>query len=312
MPEMDGYEVARYARENPVSRDIPIIFVTAMQENIENLLTGYESGAVDYLFKPVNAVILRSKVRVFIELSRSRQSLTEEIEAHKKTLAELEAFNYSVSHDLRSPLGALFTYSQILFEDYGPKLDAKAKNYLRHIQDSARSMSQLIEDLLRLSRTGHTTLNVSTVDLVEIAQSIITQLRLNSAGRDVLFTSVPEAKVNGDPRLLRVALENLLRNAWKFTKKQPSAQIEFGVLEQKGKPVFFIRDNGAGFNQEEADKLFQPFSRLHSEQDFEGTGIGLAIVSRVIERHQGRVWAESKPGEGATFYFTIAENRPLA
>jgi hypothetical protein len=307
MPDMDGFEVARYARGNPKTRDVPIIFVTAMHETEADTLRGYDAGVVDFLFKPVNPDILRSKVQVFLELYVNRRRLADEIRAHQATLADLEAFNYSVSHDLRAPLRPLDGFSQALLEDYGDKLDDHGRHYLNRIRAAAQRMSQLIDDLLQLSRMGRVLTTLGSVDLAALAESVITELRRNEPERDVEYVGGATAPVQGDARLLRIALDNLLRNAWKFTRKKARPKIEFGQITQGDKIVYFVRDNGAGFDTAYASKLFQPFQRLHSASDFEGTGIGLAIVQRIIGRHRGRVWAASQPGEGATFFFTVHE-----
>jgi signal transduction histidine kinase len=305
MPEMDGYEVAYFARDNPATRQVPIIFVTALHETKEHVLRGYDSGAFDLLFKPIDPYILRSKVQIFIELFLSRQRLQEEIDAHKRTLAEVEAFNYSVSHDLRAPLRPLDGFSEALLEDYGDKLDDKAKDYLNRIRSAAQRMGRLIEDLLELSRIGRVPVQRQPVDMSALVASIVAELRGNDPAREVELVCPPQAKVAGDPRLLRIAFENLLRNAWKFTRKHPRARIEFGQTPA-AEATFFIRDDGVGFDPAYAGRLFRPFQRLHPSDAFEGTGIGLAIVDRIIRRHGGRIWAESAPEAGATFYFTLS------
>lgn len=304
MPGMDGYEVARLARENSATRDVPIIFVTAMHETERTVLRGYGTGAVDFLFKPINPHILLSKVRVFLELYMNRLGLAEEIEAHKRTLAELEAFNYSVSHDLRAPLRPLDGFSQALMEDYGSQLDARGQDHLKRIRAAAQRMGQLIDDLLQLSRISRADVKRMSVDLSEMASEILAEARGGDPDRKVETVVTPGMIVQADSRLLRIALENLLRNAWKFTGKRPDARIEVGVKPER-EPVYFVRDNGAGFDPGFASRLFQPFQRLHSAAEFEGTGIGLAIVTRIIGRHEGRLWAEAAVDKGATFFFTL-------
>ncbi len=304
MPEMGGYEVASYVRKNPTTRDMPIIFVTAMHETEENALRGYGAGAVDVLFKPINPDILHSKVKVFLDLYVNRRQLTDEIEAHKKTLAALETFNYSVSHDLKAPLRPLAGFSQVLLEDYGDKLDDQAKNYLNRIRAAALKMSQLIEDMLLLARMGRAEMNVGAVNLVPIANAIIDELKKDNPTREVEYVTVSDAVVEGDPRLLSIVLNNLLRNAWKFTQKTAQPRIEFGAKEGEP-PTYFVRDNGAGFDMAYAAGLFRPFGRLHSDSEFEGTGIGLSIVQRIVERHGGKVWAEGAVGQGATIFLSL-------
>lgn len=308
MPGMDGFEVAHYARDNPATREVPIIFVTAMHETEGNVLRGYGSGAVDLLFKPINPNVLSSKVRVFIDLYLGRRRLAEEIEAHKRTLADLEAFNYSVSHDLRAPLRPLDGFSQVLLDDHSDKLDDQAKDYLRRIRKAAQRMGQLIDDLLNLSRLSRSEIRRQSVDLSAPCLEILDELRAESPDRVVTQVVQPEVKVMGDPRLLRIVLENLLRNAWKFSRGKSPATIEFGVKAGSAadqRPVYFVRDNGVGFAAARANRLFQPFQRFHASTDFEGTGIGLAIVNRIVERHGGTLWPESEVGQGATFLFTL-------
>jgi signal transduction histidine kinase len=309
MPGMDGFEVAHYARDNPATRDVPIIFVTAMHETEGNVLRGYGSGAVDLLFKPINPHVLSSKVRVFVELYLSRHRLAEEIEAHKRTMADLEAFNYSVSHDLRAPLRPLDGFSQVLLDDHGDKLDEQAKDYLRRIRNAAQRMGQLIDDLLNLSRLSRAELRRQSVEMSTLVKEIFDEIRRDSVSREVTVVVQPEVTASGDPRLLRIALENLARNAWKFTQGKASARIEFGLKAGKvaadDQPVYFVRDDGVGFDAAGANRLFQPFQRFHAASAFEGTGIGLAIVGRIVERHGGKIWAESEVGCGATFLFTL-------
>jgi two-component system sensor histidine kinase/response regulator len=311
MPDMDGYEVATRARENPATRQVPILFVTALDETKAHVLRGYDSGAFDVLFKPIDPYILRSKVQIFLELHRSRRRLQVEIDAHQRTLAEVDAFNYSVSHDLRAPLRPLDGFSEALLEDYGHLLDDKAKDYLNRIRAAARRMGHLIEDLLELSRIGRLPVQRQPVDLSGLIASIVAELRASEPTRQVELACQAHAEVAGDPRLLRMALQNLLQNAWKFTQRKPGARIEFA--SQPGAPaVFFIRDDGVGFDPAYAGRLFQPFQRLHSAADFEGTGIGLAIVDRIVRRHGGRIWAESTPAAGATFFFTVGSTPSVA
>ena len=310
MPEMDGYEVARLARDNPATREVPIIFVTAMYPTDEGAMRGYGTGAFDFLFKPVNPDILRAKVKVFLDLSLSRRRLHEEIAAHKETLRELEAFSYSVSHDLRAPLRPLDGFSQVLLSTYGDKLDEQGKHYLERIRAAAQRMDQLIRDLLELSRLSKKPNLRSGVDVSALVTAIYDELRASDGARRVELVAEPDVRADCDPGLLRIVLENLFRNAWKFTQKRPQARIEFGRTVEGNVPVYFVRDDGVGFDPAFAHKLFRPFQRLHKATDFEGTGIGLAIVERIITRHDGQIWAESSPTGGATFSFTLGTPGP--
>lgn len=234
-----------------------------------------------------------------------------EEELKKRTLQlevankELEAFSYSVSHDLRAPLRSIDGFSQALLEDYTDRLDAEGKDYLQRVRAASKRMAQLIDDLLGLSRVTRSEMHREAVDLSSMVQTILMDLRKTQPERQVTVSIAGGVVAEGDTRLLQVALENLLANAWKFTSKTSHTRIEFGVTEHNDEPVYFIRDNGAGFDMAYVGKLFGAFQRLHISSEFAGTGIGLATVQRIIHRHGGRVWAEGAVGQGATFYFTL-------
>jgi len=227
---------------------------------------------------------------------------TAELEAANK---ELEGFSYSVSHDLRAPLRAIEGFSEMLLEDYGEKLDETGKRHLERVRASTHHMSQLIDNLLKLARISRAEFRKQNVDLSVIAREIAEALCGEQPERKVDFEIAPELMVEGDPQLLRVVMDNLLRNAWKFTSKHPTAQVEVGRARRGGRPVYFVKDDGAGFDMGYAKLLFSPFQRLHRQTEFEGTGVGLATVQRVIHRHGGRLWAEAAVERGATFYFTL-------
>ncbi len=227
---------------------------------------------------------------------------TAELQATNK---ELESFCYSVSHDLRAPLRAIDGFSQALEEDYATVLDQDGKNHLERVRKATRRMALLIDDLLELSRVSRAELKIQDVDLSQMARLVMEELQHGHPERKVEWVGEPRLRAKGDPRLLRVALDNLLGNAWKFTRSQPNPRIEFGVTVQDGQTVYFVRDNGAGFDMNYADKLFGVFQRLHSANEYEGTGVGLANVQRVIHRHGGSIWADAKVNQGATFYFTL-------
>jgi light-regulated signal transduction histidine kinase (bacteriophytochrome) len=219
---------------------------------------------------------------------------------------ELESFSYSVSHDLRAPLRSINGFSQILVEEYGDRLDDTARGYFTQIISAAQRMGQLIENLLKLSRVTRSDIQITNVDLCVLAHDIIKELQTDSPEREVTFTLPEKLLVHADESLMRVAMDNLLGNAWKFTSKQIDAHIELGCFEQDHKQVIFVCDNGAGFDMTYANKLFGTFQRLHTDKDFAGTGIGLALVQRVIRRHGGNIWADGKVNHGATFYFTLS------
>jgi light-regulated signal transduction histidine kinase (bacteriophytochrome) len=234
-----------------------------------------------------------------VSLDRSRQAL-------KLSNQELEAFSYSVAHDLRAPLRGINGFSRALLEDYGDKLDTDAHDYLDRIGAATARMGDLIDALLSLSRVARAELRREKVNLSGIAESVIKQLRASQPDRVVEFVNQENVVAIGDAPLLRAVLENLLGNAWKFTSAGPSACITFGAEKTDRVPVYHVRDNGAGFDMAYAKKLFAPFQRLHSEAEFAGTGIGLATVQRIVHRHGGRIWAEGNVGQGATFRFTLA------
>ena len=232
----------------------------------------------------------------------TRNRLVGELERKNK---ELEAFTYSVSHDLRTPLRSIDGFSQALLEDCLEGLDAKGQGYLRRIRDAAQRMGGLIDDLLQLSRIDQADLRRTPVNLSALARQAVAELRSQHPHREVEVEIRDGLIVDADSRLMRILLENLFSNAWKFTRKTRDARIGFGVDEQPGGPAYFIRDNGAGFDMTYAGKLFGVFQRLHRQEEFPGTGIGLATVQRIVHRHGGRVWAEGKPDEGATFHFSL-------
>jgi len=261
---------------------------------------------------------LQSVVSVISDITERKmieeeiKKLNENLMRHSIELAaankELEAFSYSVSHDLRAPLRSIDGFSQALLEDYHDKLDEEGIDYLRRVRNETQRMGQLIDDFLQLSRLTRVELNFEKVDLSSMAHDILIQHQRDNPSRKVKNIVEDNLSVKGDEKLLKIMFENMLGNAWKFTSKKSKATIEFGQVKNKDEKVFFIRDNGAGFDNNYADKLFIPFQRLHSDEEFDGTGIGLGIVQRIINRHGGRIWVESEVGKGATFYFTLGRD----
>jgi len=226
-------------------------------------------------------------------------------EAVEATSRELESFSYSVSHDLRAPLRAIDGFGHALEEDNAAQLDEIGKGHLKRVREATRRMMLLIDDLLRLARMSRGELTKEIVDLVPMVKTIVERLRRADPARQVELVLPDSLMARGDPRLLSVALENLLSNAWKFTSKKPRARISVGMVP--GTHAYFVKDDGAGFDMRYIDRLFGAFQRLHTQAEFDGTGIGLATVQRIIRRHGGRVWAEGTVGEGASFYFTLGE-----
>jgi signal transduction histidine kinase/DNA-binding response OmpR family regulator len=253
----------------------------------------------------ITAVAIEN-VKVYEELEKRVKERTAALEASNR---ELESFSFAVSHDLRAPLRSICGFSEILLESHAHELDAIGKDHLQRIHASGARMSQLIDDLLRLSRVARTPLRVEWVHLSELAREILSEFKAESPERSVEVVVDETEGVRGDPGLLRAALENLLSNAWKYTSKRDHARIVFGSAAQPdGTQAYFVRDNGVGFNVGESQGLFQPFHRFHSPREFAGTGIGLATVQRIIQRHGGRIWAEAEPNKGAVFYFTLGKS----
>jgi len=331
MPGLSGTETCQRIKAAPFSRDIPLIMVTAQQER-EIMLEALGGGADDYISKSADLDVLKARLRAQLrrkqfedenrhmreqlmqrdfeaaetraarELAETRSRLAAELERKNK---ELEAFSYSVSHDLRAPLRGIDGFSQALLEDYGDQLDAQAQDYLRRIRTNAQRMGTLIDDLLLLSRVTRAELHVTPIDLAPIASEVVAELQRRDPAREVEITIESDQHVLGDRGLLLIVLENLIGNAWKFTSKVDLAEITMGSTIVNGERACFVRDNGAGFDMQYASKMFTPFQRFHTEADYTGTGIGLATVYRIIDRLGGRVWAESTPGHGATFFFTL-------
>jgi light-regulated signal transduction histidine kinase (bacteriophytochrome) len=244
------------------------------------------------------------------DLQRLNESLQQQKDAVELASQELESFSYTVAHDLSSPLRRIHAISQLLCTELGPALSELGKQYVEHIRGAALDMATLTDDLLSLARVTRAKLHRVDVDLTALARRITESLRAMSPERDVAVIVDDNVHGNADPVLLAAVLENLLGNAWKFTSKRAHAEIRFGQLQRDGNTTYFVRDNGAGFDMAAAPKLFLPFQRLHAASDFEGTGIGLATVQRVVQRHDGQVWAESTIDDGATFYFTLGTGQP--
>ncbi len=240
--------------------------------------------------------------RMNAELEARVKQRTQQLEAANR---ELESFAYAVSHDLRAPLRSLSGFSQILRESAPAGLDDKSLHYLQRIHESSQRMSNLIDDLLGLSRISRAELNARPANLSQIATEAAAAIRERYPDRTVAIEIAPDMGVHGDTRLLRIAMENLLDNAWKYTAHADPARIQVGVEDTIEGPIYYVRDNGVGFDMQYAGKLFAPFQRLHPDSEFPGTGIGLVTVQRIIARHGGRVWVDAKPNEGATFYFTL-------
>ena len=268
--------------------------------SVDRLSRGFERfGRGD--FSPIEVAARGDEL---VDLARHANDMAASLKVANQ---ELEAFSYSVAHDLRAPLRGINGFSRVLVEDYGPSLDAEAKQYLDRIMAATERMGNLIDALLSLSRLTRLELRRETVDLARLADGVIAQLRTGQPDRKVDVVVQQGVRTRGDAPLLRALLENLLGNAWKFTGGRDGARIEFGVEPTDDGPAYFVRDNGAGFDMQFAGRLFTPFQRLHSQTEFAGTGIGLATVQRIVHRHGGRIWAESAVDAGATFRFTLGD-----
>jgi light-regulated signal transduction histidine kinase (bacteriophytochrome) len=301
MPRLDGFGLVRELRADPSMASLPVILLSARAGD-EAAVEGLDTGADDYLVKPFSARELLARVRTHVLLAQTRRAWIAELETKNE---ELEAFAYSASHDLRAPLRAIDSFSRALLDDLAGQLDDAARSNLDRVRRAASRMSTLIDDLLRLARVTRGELRRGTVNLSALAHDIAAQLQERDPARVVDLQIAEKLEVDADHGLLRTALENLIGNAWKYSSKRERAVIEVGVAERDGKRTYFVRDNGVGFDPAHGDKLFKPFQRLHSEKDFEGTGIGLATVQRIITRHRGRVWAEGERERGATVYFQV-------
>lgn len=338
MPGLSGQDTCRRIKASAAWRDIPLIMHTALEEQAA-MIAGINAGADDYIAKSSDLEVLFARVRAQLrrkqfedenrnireqllqkerevvvahsarELAETRAVFVEQLERKN---SELEAFSYSVSHDLRAPLRSIDGFSKLLLDDHAGELNAKGQDYLHFVRAAAQRMGELIDDLLLLSRVGRADLRRDRVDLSSVARVAAERLKREDPGRQVTICIEDQLVVVADDGLMRVLLENLLGNAWKFTTKTLEARIEVGAEQHDDGTVFFVRDNGAGFDMSHAKKLFNPFQRLHTESEFPGTGIGLATVHRIIDRHGGRISADSVVDQGATFYFTIPTVRPGA
>jgi light-regulated signal transduction histidine kinase (bacteriophytochrome) len=287
------------AIQHPSGRVIDVLYNASVLRD--------EGGKIEGVFAAARDITERKKAeeevrRLNQELEQRVIQRTAQLEAANK---EMEAFTYSVSHDLRAPLRHISGFSKILTEEYGSGLAPEAQHHLQRIQEGTRCMGLLVDDLLNLGRVGRHELRLQVTGLNSVASEAIADLRAECAGRQVEWKIGSLPFVECDPALMKQVFQNLLSNALKFTRPRSQAVIEVGQKDQEGAPVAFVRDNGVGFSMKYADKLFGVFQRLHRPEDFEGTGVGLATVQRIIQKHGGRIWAEAELDKGATFYFTL-------
>jgi two-component system sensor histidine kinase/response regulator len=309
MPEMDGIALLQMAAR----KDSDIVGIIMSGEGtITTAVEAMKSGALDYILKPFKLKAILPVLARALELRRLRVEnailgkrvldRTEKLESANK---ELESFAYSISHDLRAPLRHIEGYADLLIESVGATLSEEDRGYFNSIVKSVGKMNRLIDDLLHFSRTSRAEMHRGRVNLQDLLESVMEDIKPETEGRAIVWKKGPLPVVQGDPSLLRQVFINLLHNALKYSRPRNPAEIEIGSRVENEETVIFIKDNGVGFNMEYADKLFGVFQRLHSPQKFEGTGVGLANVRRIIARHGGRTWAEGKVDEGATFYFSL-------
>jgi two-component system NtrC family sensor kinase len=342
MAGIGGIETCRRLKGSALVRDTPLIILTASEQR-DAVLEGLSAGADDFVSKAAGFDVLSARIQAQIRrkqvedeqrkvreqllrseleaaearaakvLAEARSAMTEELSRTNDELAqanrELEAFSYSVSHDLRAPLRTISAFTHAIIEDFGDRIDDKARDHIRRVLAATSRMSDLIDALLELSRISRAPIGRHRVDLSQLANIAVDELVRREPSRAVGVEITPGLIVDADGRLMRILLDNLLGNAWKFTSHADPARIEVGREHKRGDAVYFVRDNGAGFDMTQADRLFTPFQRLHSDGEFSGTGIGLATVRRIIERHGGKIWAEGSIGCGAKISFTVPINR---
>jgi signal transduction histidine kinase len=316
MPIMNGFETAELIRQRPASELTPIIFVTALDQAQTDMGRGYELGAVDFVFSPVVPTILRAKVQVFVELYKAQHELRryrDQLQAlvQERTAAltainrELEGFSYLVSHDLKAPLATLDALTRSLADADAEPLDEVTRAQLIRLRQAGQQLETLFEGMQTLFQLTSGDIRREPVDVTKIALDAIAALSSAEPSRDVDVYVAPGLQVDGDAKLVRILVGNLVSNAWKFTRNEPRARISIATETLGGETRIFVRDNGVGFDMIYAHKLFGAFQRLHSQSEFAGEGIGLAAAQRIVNRHGGRIWAEGAVGEGAAFFFVI-------
>ncbi|GHN00788.1 hybrid sensor histidine kinase/response regulator [Cytophagales bacterium WSM2-2] len=325
MPEMDGFEVAQILKSNKSTKDVPIIFASAEKKERDSIMKEFEEGTVDYLSKPLDPELTRAKVSVFLKIQLQKKelieknALLEDAQAQNSALnvelnknveeleilnKELESFSYSVSHDLRVPLRSVVGYSKILEEDFAGDMDDRCRKTLGVIKQNALKMNELIESLLEFLRLGKRELVKSEINTEDLLTRVVSEMKMSLQHKaDVRLNCLPD--IYADTIMITQAWVNLISNAIKYSSKAEDPRVEIGADHLNNEVVFYVKDNGVGFDMEYSDKLFRVFQRLHKQEEFQGTGIGLSLVRRIINRHGGRIWADAKVGRGATFYFSL-------
>jgi two-component system sensor histidine kinase/response regulator len=312
MPEMDGYEVAHYARDNPATREVPIIFLTAMSSTEDGVLRGYGSGAVDFLQKPINPRVLRGKVQVFLDLHGSRLRIAAEVAAHQRTLADIELsnaalrhFTNAASHDLREPLRTMQGFLQALEEDVGDRLGPEARDHIERSRRASQRMAGLLDSLLAYARLQRP-IALSEVDCEGVLEQVRADLGPRIASKGATVTVGPLARVTGDPSRVYQLFLNLVSNALKFHRPGEPPRVTVSAERRGRQQVFCVADQGLGIEPEHQTAVFGAFRRLHAASAYEGSGLGLTICKQIVEQHQGTIWLESEPGKGTRIFFTLA------
>jgi two-component system sensor histidine kinase/response regulator len=313
MPEMDGYELAGILREEEKTARLPFIFISAVYTDNLNIFKGYEKGAFSFITKPFQPEILINKIKFFIDKHQQEISLHDlnlELKKKNKELEfinnEMESFSYSVSHDLRAPLRIINAFSSIFKESNYDQLDAESKRLLNSIIRNALKMSSLIDSLLNLSQLGRKEINKVTIDMNMLVAKILDEFKSDTFNESLNLITLELLPAEGDVELVTQVYVNLISNAIKYSSKKDKPEVEIGCQLNDKEVIYYVKDNGVGFDMNYENKLFGVFQRLHNVNEFEGIGIGLAIVQRIVVRHGGRVWAKAEVDKGATFYFSLS------
>ncbi|GAB6152347.1 response regulator [Desulfosporosinus burensis] len=299
MPEMDGFEICRIIKTNSSLSSIPIIFLTSSND-AESVKKGFELGAQDYVVKPFNTSELLARVHTHIKLKKQTESLL--LANH-----ELDSFCYTVAHDLKAPLLSLSKLTEYLALDYSGRLDIEGRELIDNIQDKSKEMIQLVNHLLELSRMSEMPMNIEPINLKQLFGEVFNELIKLEPQRNVKFVLNPLPIMQGDPVMIKLLVINVLTNALKYTRNQKITNIEARSIENEAEFIISVEDNGAGFDMRYSSRLFSVFQRLHSQNEFEGSGVGLAIVQKILKRHHALAWMTGKVDEGATFYFSFSK-----
>ncbi|MGY6529700.1 MAG: response regulator [Cyanobacterium sp.] len=304
MPNLDGYEVCKILKSQEKTQHIPVIFLSALNDTFDKV-HAFKVGGVDYITKPFQIEEVVIRVENQLRLLKMQREIERKNEQLILLNQDLEAFSYRVSHDLKNKIHVINGFSQLIAQEFSHQFEPNVKEYFQYIYDEGKRMAEVIRDLLRLSQVQNIEIEYSTFNISEVVSEISDKFRIENKNRTVDFIITPELYCQGDINLMRIVVENLLENAYKYSSKTENPRIEFGLLKKGNQNVYFIKDNGAGFDPNTAKKLFTPFHRLHTDREFKGTGIGLSTVKRIIQRHHGEIWYDAAPNKGATFYFYL-------